>query len=180
MLRGDERHLAGAAQVWAEATAARDGDPDVAPLAVSRPILAGVLARPGAVLVVALDEDENEQVAGFAVAEPVTDGAGPGTRPATAEVRYLGVQPARQGTGLGRGLLRLICAELAAAGFTDAQLLVYADNTPAVRLYEQLGWRPEGTPAPHPRTGRAEQRYRLRLTGGSGSDGSGSDGRQRS
>jgi ribosomal protein S18 acetylase RimI-like enzyme len=61
--------------------------------------------------------------------------------------------------------MQFLAAELAGAGFLDAQLLVYADNGKAVRLYEQLGWRPEGPLAPHPRTGRAEQRYRLRLPG---------------
>lgn len=160
--RGEEAHLDGAAQVWAEATAARDGDPDVAPLDLSRPVIAGVLARPGAVLVIALDEQD--QVEAFAVAEPLAP-AGPGSPGTTAEVRYIGVRPRRWGAGLGRSVLQFLAAELAAAGFTDAQLLVYADNHRAVRLYRQLGWRPHGLPGPHPRTGKPEQRYRLKLTG---------------
>lgn len=162
---GDLRHLDGAAQVWAEATAARDGSPYIAPLEVSRPLLARVLDRPGAVLAVA--QDDNRVVA-FALAEPLLTSAEPGT-PArtaevtTAEVRYVGVHPERWGTGLGRDVLQLLCARLAAAGFLDAQLLVYADNAPAVALYERLGWEAAGAPAPHPRTGKPERRYRRRL-----------------
>ena len=56
LVRGDRSHIDGAAQVWAEATAARDGDPDVAPLEISRPIIASVFDRTRAVLVVALDQ----------------------------------------------------------------------------------------------------------------------------
>ncbi len=59
--------------------------------------------------------------------------------------------------------MQFMAVELAAAGFLDTQLLVYADNEAAVRLYEQLGWRPQGPQAPHPRTGKPEQRYHLRL-----------------
>ena len=47
----------GAAQVWAEATAARDGDGEVAPLPDSRPILSRALADPGAEFAVAVDGD---------------------------------------------------------------------------------------------------------------------------
>lgn len=162
VLRGDKSHLNGAAQVWAEATAARDGDPGVAPLEFSRPLIAGVFGQPAAVLVIA--QDAHEHVVAFAVAEPVL-AAGPG-RPATsAEVQYVGVQPGLWGTGLGGRVVRQLCAELAADGFLDAQLLVYVDNSRAVSRYQQLGWRPQGTPAAHPRTGKPEQRYRLRLGG---------------
>ena len=163
MLRGDKGHLDGAAQVWAEATAARDGDSDVAALQISRPVLARFLDRPGAIFVVAVDQDE--QVVAFAVAEPASACGEPGAVAATAEIRLVGVRPVRWGAGLGRGVMQLLAAELAGAGFLDAQLLVYADNGKAVRLYEQLGWRAEGPLVSHPRTGRPEQRYRLRLPG---------------
>jgi ribosomal protein S18 acetylase RimI-like enzyme len=163
VLRGDKSHLNGAAQVWAEATAARDGDPDVAPLEFSRPIIARVFGQPRAVLVIALDDDD--QVVAFAVAEPLLADAEP-RRPATsAEVQCVGVHPKLWGTGLGRQVIQYLCAELAADGFLNAQLLVYADNSRAVRLYQQLGWRPQGTPAPHPRTGKPEQCYHLTLAG---------------
>ncbi|MGH3390139.1 MAG: GNAT family N-acetyltransferase [Actinomadura sp.] len=156
VLRGDERHRDGVARVWAEAIAAREGVADVPPLEAARPVVAEVLDRPGAVLVVALGDDG--QVAAFALAEPLPPAAGQEAQ--AAEVRYVGARPR-----LGRGVLRFLCAELAAARFLDAFLLVYADNTRASDLYERLGWRPEGMPVPHPRTGRPEQRYRLRLPG---------------
>lgn len=158
--RGDRSHIDGAAQVWAEATAARDGDPDVAPLEISRPIIASVFDQPRAVLVVALDQAS--QVAAFALAAPAHgNAAAPAT---TAEVEYVGVRPRNWGAGLARSVLRQLCAELAASGFTDAQLLVYVNNQRAARLYEQLGWLPQGNPRPHPRTGKPEQRYCLTLT----------------
>ena len=110
---------------------------------------------------IALDEDE--QVVAFAVAEPMLADAGPGRPAESAELRYVGVQPQLWGTGLGRRVVQHMCAELAADGFGEAWLLVYVDNSPAVSLYQQLGWRPQGTPVPHARTGKPEQRYRLTL-----------------
>ena len=174
VVRGDRSHIDGAAQVWAEATAARDEDPDVAPLENSRPIIARVFGRPRSVLVVALD---GSKVVAFAVAAPAHDGAAPleddsaAAAVSTAEVEYVGVSPGRWGRGLARGTLRLMCNELAAGGFTDAQLMVYVSNPRAVGLYERLGWRAEGSPTPHPRTGKPEQRYRLALTGTENSSG---------
>jgi ribosomal protein S18 acetylase RimI-like enzyme len=160
VVRGDRSHLDGAARVWAEATAARDGETGVAPLEISRPVIAAVLDQPGAVLVVALDQ--HEQVAAFAVAAP-RPAAEPGPPARTAEVHYVGVRPRLWRTGLGRDVLRALCTELAAAGFRDAQLLVYVDNTRAAQLYQRLGWQPYGPWTPHPRTGKPEQRYRLRF-----------------
>ncbi len=45
--------------------------------------------------------------------------------------------------------------------FTRAELLVYADNGRAVRLYERLGWRRRGEPVANPRTGKPMNRYEL-------------------
>jgi hypothetical protein len=61
LVRGNRSHIEGAAPVRAEATAFCDGDPDVAPLEGSCPIIAGVMDRPRSVLVVALDDDDQEQ-----------------------------------------------------------------------------------------------------------------------
>jgi len=168
VVRGDRSHIDGAAQVWAEATAARDGDPDVAPLENSRPIIARVLDRPRAVLVVAVDD--GNQVVAFAVAAQAHDGAAhpvqdsAAATAATAEVEYVGVSPGHWGQGLAQDVLRLMRAELATGGFTDAQLMVYVSNGRAVDLYRRLGWQSAGSPTPHPRTGKPEQRYRLALT----------------
>jgi GNAT superfamily N-acetyltransferase len=159
LVRGDRSHIDGAAQVWAEATAFRDGDPEVAPLEDSRPIIAGVAGRPRSVLVVALDDED--QVTAFAVAAPAL---GSEDDPAvTAEVEYVGVRPGGWGAGLARGVLELLCAELATDGFTRAQLLVYVSNRRAVSVYQHLGWQAEGSPRPHRRTGKPEQRYRRTL-----------------
>jgi ribosomal protein S18 acetylase RimI-like enzyme len=161
VLRGDVLHLDGVAQVWAEATAARDGDLDVAPLELSRPVIARVLGQAGAMLVVALDEQD--EVVAFAVARPLAPAGQepPGT---AAEVSYAGVRPDWQGAGLGRRVLQYLASELAAAGFADARLLVYVDNVRAIRLYQRLAWQPRGLPQPHPRTGKPEQRYHLALS----------------
>jgi len=51
----------------------------------------------------------------------------------------------------------------AAQVWAEAQLFVYVSNRRATGLYEQLGWRPQGSPEPHPRTGKPQQRYRLTL-----------------
>ncbi|MFC0598707.1 GNAT family N-acetyltransferase [Streptomyces palmae] len=47
-----------------------------------------------------------------------------------------------RGHGHGRALMRLAEAEALAAGARTMGLFVFADNTPAVRLYESLGFRP--------------------------------------
>jgi ribosomal protein S18 acetylase RimI-like enzyme len=144
-----------AAQIWAEATAARDGDEDVADLSVSRPVIEAVLARsPQSFLLIAY-ADASTSAAGFAAVEPA------GER--RAQVSYLGVRPGRWGRGVGELLLREVQSRLAATGYRSAELQVYVDNARAVALYERLGWRPRGAPEPHPRTGKPEQRYELRL-----------------
>jgi ribosomal protein S18 acetylase RimI-like enzyme len=141
-----------AAQIWAEATAARDGDEDVADLCVSRPAIEAVLARsPQSFVLIAYATS----AAGFAAVEPA------GER--RAQVSYLGVRPGSWGRGVGELLLREVQSRLAATGYQSAELQVYVDNARAVALYERLGWRPLGAPALHPRTGKPEQRYELRL-----------------
>jgi len=58
-----------AAQIWAEATAARDGHDEVAGLDVSRPVIQGVLDRSSrALLLIARSADGT---AGFAAVEPL-------------------------------------------------------------------------------------------------------------
>ncbi len=147
-----ERHLAEAAVIWAEATAARDGDPEVAPLEQALPVIQRVIgSSPRSLLVVAIDEDE--RVVGFAAIEPLATDA------ATAEIRYLGVRPGNWGAGVGRRLAGAL--PRLATGFTHGELEVYVDNPRAVALYESLGWSPHGDARPHPRSGRLEQRYRL-------------------
>jgi hypothetical protein len=68
-------------------------------------------------------------------------------------MKYFGIRPQRWGTGLACSVLQLLCAELAADGFIDAQLLVYAwqpasrwpfrttrqDRTPQVKALTSRG-----------------------------------------
>ncbi|MGW7053722.1 N-acetyltransferase family protein [Streptomyces sp. NPDC054887] len=52
------------------------------------------------------------------------------------------VADAHRGQGLGRALLLLAERQALAAGLDRMGLNVYADNTPALRLYESLGYEP--------------------------------------
>jgi mycothiol synthase len=56
------------------------------------------------------------------------------------ELYAVGVDPDYQGRGLGRALVQAGLAELSARGIRESSLYVEADNTPALRLYESLGY----------------------------------------
>jgi ribosomal protein S18 acetylase RimI-like enzyme len=53
---------------------------------------------------------------------------------------HLFVDPDHQGTGLGRHLLALGEAEIAAGGHRDAELHTRVENLPAIAFYERAGW----------------------------------------
>jgi ribosomal protein S18 acetylase RimI-like enzyme len=145
-----------AAEIWAEATAARDGHDEVAGLDVSRPVIQSVLDRSSrALLLIARTAD---RTTGFAAIEPLTGGCD-----VVAQVSYIGVRPQFWGQGVGERLLREVRRRLTAAGYARVELSVYVDNRQAIALYDRLGWRPRGAPAAHPGTGKPEQRYELRL-----------------
>lgn len=151
---GGPGDLDGAALVWARATAKRDGEAEIPPLEAARAVVLDGLGGERSTLVVAVDDG---MVIGFATAEPTASSR-------VAEVRYVGVDPDHWGAGVGGQVLERLADELAAAEFRSAQLLVYADNAAARRLYERLGWRRGGhDPTPHPRTGKPEVRYHLSL-----------------
>jgi len=153
---GPGEHLDEAATIWAEATAARDGDAEVAPLSVARPIIQRVIENsPRSLLLVAVDG--SDQVVGFAAVAPMAE------HESTADIRYLAVRPRHWGGGVARQLMQALPGLLATAGFTHGELDVYLDNPRAIKLYESHGWRPYGDASPHPRSGRLEQRYRLDL-----------------
>jgi ribosomal protein S18 acetylase RimI-like enzyme len=146
-----------AAQIWAEATAAREGDDEVPGLDVARPVIQAVLDRsPRSFLLIARSADGT--VAGFAAVEPPA-----GVDEAGAQVSYLGVRPQMWGRGIAERLLQELRVRLKAAGFTHAELAVYVENVRATALYERLGWQARGAPTPHPGTRKPEQRYELRL-----------------
>jgi ribosomal protein S18 acetylase RimI-like enzyme len=145
-----------AAEIWAAATAARDGRDEVAGPDVSRPVIQGVLDRSSrALLLIARSADGT---AGFAAVEPLAGSGG-----VVAQLSYFGVRPQLWGQGVGEMLLLEMPSRLRAAGYACVELSVYVDNRRAAALYERLGWQPRGVPAAHPVTGKPEQRYELRL-----------------
>ena len=62
------------------------------------------------------------------------------TDPELGEIFVIGVDPSRQGTGLGRALVVGGLASLAERGVTRGMLFVDADNEGALRLYGSLGF----------------------------------------
>jgi ribosomal protein S18 acetylase RimI-like enzyme len=62
-------------------------------------------------------------------------------RTAIAAIQNIGIRPEEQGRGLGRALLLHMLHALERAGYGRAQLEVTVSNTPALRLYQSLGFR---------------------------------------
>jgi ribosomal protein S18 acetylase RimI-like enzyme len=63
-----------------------------------------------------------------------------GLRGADAWVGGVGVVPAHRGTGVGEALMLGLVDEARARGVERLWLEVIVENTPALRLYEKLGW----------------------------------------
>ncbi len=113
--------------------------------AVRRRLYEQLLERPGAVLVLAEDEDE---VIGYALGYvmDVPDRAWIDDTWAVdgviAEVESLSVLPAYGGAGLGTALMEELAQRLATFGATNLILGVLPDNASAVSLYQRLGFEP--------------------------------------
>ncbi|MEV6281514.1 GNAT family N-acetyltransferase [Kribbella sp. NPDC051770] len=145
-----------AAQIWAETTAARDGETTVPGLELARPVIQSVLdGSPRSFLLMAYAPETTDAV-GFAAVGPVDA--------TVAELRYLGVRPSAWGGGVARSLLAELPTRASELGFEGLRLSVYVDNVRAVELYERMAWIADGEAVPHPRSGRLEQRYVLGLS----------------
>jgi mycothiol synthase len=79
--------------------------------------------------------EEHGQLAGFCWTKVHADHS-----PPLGEIYVIAVDPAFKGRGLGRKLTVAGLERLAAAGLTVGMLYVDASNTPAVALYEDLGF----------------------------------------
>ena len=124
-----------AARIWAQATAARDDDPDVAPLELARPVIACALDESAnAVLLTAWSVEQ--QAVGFALALP---SAG------EAELRFLGVLPRAWGSGVATALIDELASELRSRDCSTVDLWVYNDNKRAIGVYERSGWQHDAT-----------------------------------
>jgi ribosomal protein S18 acetylase RimI-like enzyme len=146
-----------AAHIWAEATAARDGDPDVAPLDLSHPLIEKVIDSSARSLL-AVARDAEGRALGFAAVEPLA-----GLDDHRASVRYLGVRPEFWGNGIAGELLNALRRSLPGCGFTTAELYVYTDNARAVRTYRRHGWEAQPQIRRHPISGRYERRYTVNV-----------------
>jgi len=115
--------------------------------AARRHLYTELLARPGTVLLLVVDQGT---AIGYGLAHvlPAADTWVADTwqtGPRVGEIESVGVLPAYRGQGFGGQLLDGLESALAADGVHDLVLGVLPGNTAAVRLYERRGYRPTWT-----------------------------------
>ena len=81
-----------------------------------------------------LEDERRRELVGFCWVKLVEDPAQPG------EIYIVGVDPAVRGVGLGKAMTLAGLAHMRERARPGAMLYVEADNTPAIRLYEKLGF----------------------------------------
>lgn len=84
-----------------------------------------------------LDDEARPGLAGFCWTKvhPATAG-----EPELGEIYVIGVHPRHQGKGLGESLVIAGLDHLAGRGIATTNLYVEADNAPALKLYDRLGY----------------------------------------
>lgn len=116
------------------------------------------LADRGGEVAVAVVGGELAGVASFGSARDLHAAA------ATAELRSLNVAPGRWRAGVGRALVSECARRLADGGYDHLTLWVLAANERALRFYEAVGLRPDGSERRDPRlAGAREVRYSSEL-----------------
>lgn len=158
ILNGTNTHIDAAAQIWAEATAKRDGDQDVAPLSMSRPVIQRALgSSQGSFLLIAVDQTRSPVGMALLSASKTSNDC--------AELHYFAVSPTAWGRGVGKFLLEKTALELLERRFKTAELEVYENNRSAVELYRNHGWSELRENLVHKETGKRLLRFSLDLTG---------------